>query len=351
MMRLFRTGTVAAVATAAAALLFQPAVGTSAAAASAPAPVASATAATPAATPDISARGDIAFLGGDPWRPSGPVEVTVSNEGAAAAKGFFVLRLPSGVGLTSGGDCDPVAGSARTFVCGGAELAAGGRRTHRLTLTSTAREPVFGVVAWGSVAGRDGSGATGRPHDFRINWPDRTSLRLRATAGAVDGGAATVTVRVTNTGSFAVGGYALNVSTPDGVRVAAPACSDSGRMAGAGCELLRLGTLGAGGTDTFRVRLAVGGDERTVRLYLAPVDRYTNKDTSVTLRLTGGAGAGATTAPPAGSTATPTPTTPAEEPGQLPRTGPAGGAYALAGAVLLALGAGLLLLRRRLGRG
>lgn len=106
-----------------------------------------------------------------------------------------------------------------------------------------------------------------------------------------------------------------------------------------------------GATDTFRVRLALGSGERRVRLHLAPVNRYTNKDTSVTLRLTGGSGGGATTSPSARPTGTPTPTAPVEEPGQLPRTGPAGGAYALAGAALLAVGAGLLLLRRRLGRG
>ncbi|MGS2614617.1 LPXTG cell wall anchor domain-containing protein [Micromonospora sp. LZ34] len=347
MTRLHRTGTVA---TAATALLALSTLCPPAATAHAPAPNPGAGTAPPLdEAPVISARGDLVFLGGDPWRPAGPLAVTVTNRGTAPAKGYFVLHLPSGVELTSGGDC-AAAPEPRAYRCAGAELAAGGSRTYRLTVTSTAAEPVFGVAAWGTVAGQEASGATDRSAEFRVNWPDRTSLRLRATAGQVDGGAATVTVRVTNTGSFAIGGYSLNVTTPDGVRVTAPACSESGRMAGVGCELLRPGTLRAGATDTFRVRLTVRGGERTVRLYLAPVDRYTNKDTSVTLRLAGGVGGGATTPPSADPTGTPTPTAPAEEPGQLPRTGPAGGTYALVGAALLALGAGLLLLRRRLRR-
>ena len=48
------------------------------------------------AAPTILARADIVFLSGDPWHPSGSLEVKVVNEGGTAAKGFFVLRLPPG---------------------------------------------------------------------------------------------------------------------------------------------------------------------------------------------------------------------------------------------------------------
>ncbi|MGW4499606.1 LPXTG cell wall anchor domain-containing protein [Micromonospora sp. NPDC004336] len=310
--------------------------------ASAHAPAPSPTTTPPAGAPTVIARADHVFLQGDPWHPSAPLEVSVSNMGTSAARGSFVLRLPAGVGLTRAGDCRADAAAARTWVCGGAELAAGGRRTYRLRLTSTAAEPVFGQQVWGSVAGRDAAGVTDRPTDFRINWPDRTTLRLRATATPVIDGKVTLTARVTNTGAFAIGGYALNVVTPDGVRVVGPACSDSGRMSGAGCEIPRPDALGEDATDTVRVRLAVSGDAPTVRLYLAPTNRYTNRDTSVTLRLAAGGGA----TPPAGPSRTATPTTPAAAGTELPRTGSAGTAYALVGAALLALGAGLLLLRR-----
>ncbi|MFG3705003.1 LPXTG cell wall anchor domain-containing protein [Micromonospora sp. NPDC047670] len=314
--------------------------------ASAHAPAPSPTATPAAGTPTVIARADHVFLKGDPWHPSGSMEVAVTNMGTAAARGSFVLRLPAGVGVTSGGDCRADAAAARTWVCGGTELPAGGRRTYRLRLTATAAEPVFGVQVWGSVAGRDAAGVTDRPTDFRINWPDRTTLRLRATATPIVDGKVTLTARVTNTGAFSIGGYALNVVTPDGVRVTAPACSDSGRMAGVGCEIPRPDVLGEDATDTVRVRLSVSGDAPTVRLYLAPTNRYTNEDTSITLRLA--ADGGATASPSADPSRTATPTTSATGGTELPRTGPAGAAYALAGAALLALGAGLLLLRRRL---
>ncbi|SCL51108.1 LPXTG-motif cell wall anchor domain-containing protein [Micromonospora citrea] len=318
-------------------------------AASAHAPTPNPTTAPPAGTPTVIARADHVFLKGDPWHPSAPLEAAVINQGTSAARGSFVLRLPAGVGLASGEDCRADAAAARTWVCGGAEVPAGGRRTYRLRLTATAAEPVFGVQAWGSVAGRDAAGVTDRPTDFRIDWPDRTSLRLRATATPIVDGKVTLTARVTNTGAFSIGGYALNVVTPDGVRVTGPACSDSGRMDGAGCEIPRPDVLGEDATDTVRVRLAVSGDAPTVRLFLAPTNRYTNEDTSVTLRLT--ADGGSTASPSADPNRTATPTPSAAGGTELPRTGPAGAAYALVGAALLALGAGLLLLRRRLVRG
>nr|WP_236647154.1 hypothetical protein [Micromonospora acroterricola] len=267
-----------------------------------------------AAEPTIIARGGLVFLNGDPWRPSGQLEVDVINEGGTTAKGFFVLRLPQGVDLTSAGTCRGVDGAERTWLCGGAELPAGGRRTYQQSVRSSAAEPVFGVQAWGSVAGRDAAGRTDRPTDFRINWPDRTSLRLRATAGPVADGVATIRVRVTNSGSFDLGGYSLNVATPDGVRVTAPACSDSGRMNGVGCEILRTRTVADGATDSFDVRVTVTGGTKTVRLWLAPVNRYTNKDTSLTLRLAGGGSGGGdatTPPPPADPTAAPATPTPA----------------------------------------
>ncbi|RAO62943.1 LPXTG cell wall anchor domain-containing protein [Micromonospora saelicesensis] len=310
------------------------------------------------AAPTILARADIVFLGGDPWHPSGPLEVKVVNEGGAAAKGFFVLRLPQDADLTAGGDCRAGDGAPRTWVCGGAELPAGGDRTYRLTVTSSAAQPVFGVTGWGSVAGQDATGRADRPTEFRINWPDRTTLRLRATAGPVVDGAATMRLRVTNTGTFDIGGYSLNVATPDGVRVTAPGCSDSGRMNGVGCEILRE-RLAGGATDSFDVRVAATGGTKSVRLWLAPTNRYTNADTSVTLRLTGGGAGGgaATTAPPADPTtpattaATTAPATPAPKATELPRTGTTTIVYGLIGVSLLTLGGGLLLLRRRLQRG
>ncbi|WP_327032392.1 LPXTG cell wall anchor domain-containing protein [Micromonospora ureilytica] len=312
------------------------------------------------AAPTILARADIVFLGGDPWNPSGPLEVKVVNEGGTAAKGFFVLRLPPNAGLTARGDCRAVDGATRTWVCGGAELPAGGDRTYRLTVTSSAAQPVFGVTEWGSVAGQDATGRADRPTDFRLNWPDRTTLRLRATAGPVVDGAATVRVRVTNTGTFDIGGYSLNVATtPDGVRVTAPGCSDSGRMTGVGCEILRGRPLADGTADSFDVRVAATGGTTSVRLWLGPTNRYTNRDTSVTVRLTGGGsgGGGVTTTPPTDPTTAPAdpttpPATPAPEAAEPPRTGTTTVAYGLIGVSLLTLGGGLvLLLRRRLQRG
>ncbi|MFF0173617.1 hypothetical protein [Micromonospora profundi] len=306
---------------------------------------------TAAAEPTITARGDLVFLSGDPWHPSSALEVDVRNVGQTAAKGFFVLRLPPNVGLTRVGDCRPVDGADKTWLCGGAELAPGGARTYRLTVTSSASKPAFGVKAWGSVAGRDAAGVTDRFTDFRINWPDRTAVRLRATASPVVDGTTTVRVRVTNTGTFDIGGYSLNITTPAGVRVTAPACSDSGRMNGVGCEILRLRTIADGATDTFDVRLAVTEGTKIVKLSLAPGYRYTNKDTAVTLRLSaaGGSGAGATTPPPASPTATPTTSAPSAP--ELARTGASGSTYGLVGVALLALGCGLVVLQRRLFRG
>ncbi|MBM7493091.1 LPXTG-motif cell wall-anchored protein [Micromonospora luteifusca] len=342
----------------AAALLFVPTLAGPAAAAPAPTASPSATAA-----PTVTARGDIVFLAQDPWFPSGPLEVTVKNPGATAAKGFFVLRLPNSVEPTSGGDCKAISGTPRSWLCGGAELPAGGERAYRLVVTSSAPKPVFGVSAWGSVAGRDAAGVTDQFTDFRINWPDRASLRLRATAAPVVDGMTTVRVQVTNTGTFDIGGYSLNITTPAGVRVTAPACSDSGRMNGVGCEIPRRRVIADSATDSFDVRLTVTAGTKTVQLSLAPTDRYTNKDSALTLRLggTGGSGAGdATTPPPADPTATPTPTptptpttvgTSTPEAAQLPRTGTSGSTYGLIGAVLLALGVGLLVLRRRMSRG
>ncbi|MEU7675822.1 LPXTG cell wall anchor domain-containing protein [Micromonospora taraxaci] len=316
------------------------------------------------AAPTITARGDIVFLGGDPWSPSGPLEVTVRNPGSTAANGFFVLRLPVDADLLLGEDCRMVRGTPRTWLCGGAELPAGAERVYRLTVGSSAPEPVFGVQAWGAVAGRDAAGVTDEFSDFRINWPDRTSLRLRATADPVVNGTTTVRVKVTNTGTFDIGGYSFTVTTPAGVRVASPTCADRGRMVGVGCEILRPNVLGDGVTDSFDVRLTVTGGTKTVQVSLAPTNRYTNKDTALTLRLNGSGGSGAgdaTTPPPAGPTVTPSPTATASptatvtsstpDAAQLPRTGVSGSTYGLVGVALLALGAGLLLLRGRLSRG
>ena len=165
-------------------------------------------------------------------------------------------------------------------------------------------------------------------------------------------------MRVTNTGTFDIGGYSLNITTPTGVRVTAPACSDSGRMNGVGCEILRQRVLADGATDSFDVRLTVTGGTKSVRLSLAPTNRYINRDAATTLRLGGRAVPVPATPPPhprhpadPTTPASTAPATPGPEAAELPRTGTSGSTYGLIGAVLLALGVGLLVLRRRLQRG
>ncbi|MBQ1036618.1 hypothetical protein [Micromonospora sp. C81] len=120
-----------------------------------------------------------------------------------------MLRLPANTDLTLGGDCRTVQGTPRTWLCGGAELPAGGERVYRLTVASTAAEPVFGA-----------------------------------------------------------------------------------------CEILRPNVLADGATDSFDVRLAVTGGTKTVKVSLSPANRYTNKDTALTLRLNGSGGQVPATPPP-----------------------------------------------------
>ena len=187
------------------------------------------------------------------------------------------------------------------------------------------------------------------------------SLRLAAKAS---GAGTKVAVTVTNAGTFRIGAYSLMINLPDGVRVTGPACHDAGRMDGQGCELFRDEPLAAGASDKFTVNFALSGGPENVKFFLAPSNRYTNKDTEVTLKLgqaapastspttapaTGGGGGGA--AAGGGDTATGGTATEGTDvdtaADALPLTGTATGTVAVAGGALLMVGAVLFGLSRR----
>lgn len=300
-----------------------------------------------AAPGPVNALADRVFLGGNPWSPSDDLTVTVSNGGTAADSGRFMLHLPHTVKLEPTPQCSPTDGMQSTWSCGGAVIPAGGTRTYSLKITSALAQPAFGIAAEGWVQGWSGAGVASGRHHFTIGWPDRLPMKLTATAGTVSDGAVDVAVRVTNAGTFTLGAYSLNLRTPAGVSVVSPRCSDSGRMNGMGCELYRSRQLKAGATDAFTVRLTVTKAPATVTLFLAPTNRYTNKDTTVSLTLKGAA------ATPAATTAPATPP-PAAANGAgggtaatLPLTGPGTPLMVGSGAALVAVGAGLLLVQRR----
>ncbi|HEX8627926.1 MAG TPA: LPXTG cell wall anchor domain-containing protein [Catenuloplanes sp.] len=292
------------------------------------------------------------FLSGSPWSPSEDLTVSVHNGGTAADSGRFMLHLPHTIKLEPTPQCSPTDGMESTWSCGGAVIPAGGSRKYSLKITSAIAQPAFAIVAEGWVQGWSGAGAAGGRHNFTIAWPDRLPVKLTATAGPVTDGAVDVAVRVTNAGTFTLGAYSLNVRTPAGVSVVSPGCSDSSRMNGMGCELYRARQVKAGATDAFTVRLKVTKAPATVTLFLAPTNRYTNKDTTVSLTLKGAA-AKPTATPKATPTATPTAAPAAANgagggtAGTLPVTGAGTPLIVGSGVALVAVGAGLLLVQRR----
>ena len=225
----------------------------------------------------------------NPWSPTGDLKVTVKNHGPGTANGHFLLHLPSGVELAPGTDCRRADGPHQpAYICGGKSLAVGGTAAYRVKLRSTNAEPVFDVrFRGGWVEGKNLRGAHGTRKAFVVSGPVKLPVRLAATAGVRTDGHVDVAVRVTNAGRATLGGYSLNVVTPAGVTVVSPACSDSGRMNGVGCEVYRAKRVPAGATDAFTLRLAVGDTARSVRLFLAPGNRYPNSDTQVTLKVGG----------------------------------------------------------------
>lgn len=284
-----------------------------------------------AAAGPVTALAQRVALGSDPWIPTGELRVEVANGGDTEQKAFFRLNLPQSVKLDTTKGCTAVDG--QTWTCGGDVLASKGTRTYTLKVTSTILEPVFGIESEGWVEGRTADGESGGRNAFSVRWPDRLPVKLAATAAPVTGGATEVDVKVTNAGTFTMGGYSLMIKTPKGVTVVSPGCSDSGRMDGVGCEVYRAGPVRNGATDRFTVKLKVTATPVTVQFFLAPTNRYTNRDTSVDLTLKAAAGAGAGT----GTDTDPT----------LPVTGARTQILLAAGGGLVVLGAGLLLLVRR----
>lgn len=277
-------------------------------------------------------------LGQDPWVPTGDLAVAVKNHGPGTADGHFLLHLPNGVQLAPGTDCQRADGPLQpAYVCGGKSLVVGATATYRVTLRSTTLEPVFDVrVDGGWVEGKNLRGPHGKRVAFAVSWPATLPVRLDAKAGPRTDGYVDVAVRVTNAGRSTLGGYSLNVMMPAGVTVVSPACSDSGRMNGAGCEVYRSSQVRAGATDAFTVRLAVGDTVRSIRLLLAPGNRYPTSDTETTVKVGGKA-----TAVPAASAAGEGGSAP-----ELPLTGPSTGHLLIVGACLILAG-GALALRRR----
>jgi hypothetical protein len=249
--------------------------------------------------PPISAAAERVALGGDPWHPSSTLTVNVVNQGSSRERGFFTLTLPSTAKIDAAGDCESLVEADGTWLCGGEELAPGANHTYELPISSATIEPAFGTSSLGYVAGRTQDGRNGRRNDFLISWPDKMPLRL---AAKTSGARTQVAVTVTNAGTFRIGGYSLMINLPAGVRVTGPACHDAGRMDGQGCELFRDEPLAAGASDKFTVSFALGGDPEKVKFFLAPSNRYTNKDTEVTLTLGKAASASASsrTAPISG---------------------------------------------------
>jgi LPXTG-motif cell wall-anchored protein len=267
-------------------------------------------------------------LGGSPWLPSGELVVDVGN-GGAEQKGAFVVHLPHTVKLEPTKRCRAADGDGSTWICDTDTIPAGGSRTYTLAVTSTIPEPAFGISDEGWVEGRTTTGEASNRVEFTIAWPDKLPLRLAATSGPVKDGFADVEMRVTNAGTFTMGGYSLMVKFPKGLTVVSPRCDDSGRMDGVGCEIYRPGPLKAGATDRFTVRMKVTTAPVTVPLFLAPTNRYTNKDTKLDLTLKA---APATTDDDAG------PTLPVTGSRTTPILFATGGALVVAGAgILLAL--------------
>ncbi|SCF40188.1 LPXTG cell wall anchor domain-containing protein [Micromonospora mirobrigensis] len=364
MFRTLITGSVAAAAAAAAATLALPLAATAAPATPTAAPTASpsatstptapaSTKATPTTAADtgrIEAMVDLVNLHGDPWRPVADLTVNLRNESAKPEKAYFMLEVPANLGIDYRyDDCkQQPGGGTRKAICGWAQLGAHDSGIFRLGLVSLAKKPIFGQTDWGSVTGRTASGVSGQKRDFKIVWPDRTSLRLRASAKYDPDASTTVTATVTNTGSFAISGYSLMLRT-DAKRLT-PACREPSRGHNT-CEIERKVRLAPGATDTVKLRLVGLPNRDTLHLTLAPEQRYTNRDTVVVLRL-GVAGDESRPAEPTPSRSTAPGQAAGDNSGsgsgaELPRTGATVGTYAMAGGGLVTVGGALLLLRRR----
>ncbi|MFI7545601.1 hypothetical protein [Actinoplanes sp. NPDC049599] len=306
-------------------------------------PTAALAAPTPAAG-EISALADNTPLGGNPWSPGATTHVNVHNGGETAAKGYFLVTLPKGTELGATDICEPATpGDALNWVCGGDEVPAGGNKDYLIRVNSILDEPAFGTSALGYVTGRTADGQLGNRKDFLISWPEKMPLRLAVKAGKTVDGKTQVKVKATNAGTFAIGGYTLDIHTPDNVTVD-DSCGPVPALDGIGCRVTRQKTLAAGATDTFTVTVTVQGGKTPVGFVLTPAQRYTNKDTKATLKL---AGDEATESP------APAPADPEENNGgsggggSLPVTGIDGGTLLIGGTGLVAVGALLLGVTRR----
>ncbi|MFC0006214.1 LPXTG cell wall anchor domain-containing protein [Micromonospora siamensis] len=328
-----------------------------------PTPTASAsptTAPTVAATPTphdapFKAKPDyLVFLNGDPWSPMGDLNVTVRNTGSTPGRGFFLVDVPTKL-IIGKGDADCMAEGGRDkeqVLCRTAVLPAGGSRTYHLRVRSMVTPPIFDHTEFGSVTGRTEDGVSGRTESIKVNWPSRAALRLRGSVAPHADGTSTVTIKVTNASSFTVGAYSLMLRT--NAELLSPTYREPSRE-GDSCEIYRDVKLAAGATDTFQLRFGPSPGLGTLRLILAPQQRYTNQDINLTLHLPVITDpAPSATASPATPSAGPSPTGTAA-PGQgaggtgaeLPKTGADATTFALVGGGLVALGGALVLLRRR----
>ncbi|GAA1502062.1 hypothetical protein GCM10009827_013070 [Dactylosporangium maewongense] len=325
-------------------------IGTAAVALAATALFVSPAAAAPAEGPIDAISGKVG-LSGDPYTPSAVAEIGVINSGATALEGRFILELPTGSVTVEPGQCD-TGTKAGTWICSAGTVApnVGNPKTVGIKIRSTTGEPVFQVSTLGYLQGMAPDGTLGRRNDFVVAWPDKGPLRLSAQAGPVSDGHVDVAVRVTNAGSFTFGQYYLVAYTPGGVRAVSPACTASGRIpAEQGCEIHRTGPFAAGAQDTFTIRLSVPAKRSEVELVLTPTNRYTNKDTKVKLTV----GTTSATTPAPTSPAVTSPAASVSPVPALPKTGTNVGLLAVSGGLLLAAGAGLVLVgaRRRFRTG
>jgi len=309
--------------------------------------------AAPAPAPgDISAVADDAPFSGNPFGPGANSTVRVHNGGTEAAKGFFLVSLPKGTELGATDICEQVTkGDTLNWICGGEEVPAGGDTEYLIRVNSALKTPGFGKTALGYVTGRTEDGRLGRRNDFLISWPDQMALRLAVTKGKPAKGVTKVKIKATNTGSFAIGGYALDIYAPSTVRVD-DSCSYIPELEDIGCRVTQPRTLPAGATDTFTVTVTVKGGKTPVDFVLMPTQRFTNKDTNATLTL-----AGDSPAPAPDDTDDAGDTDNTDDPGEgndggqgggtLPITGIDGGTLLIGGTGLVGVGALLLGVTRR----
>jgi hypothetical protein len=193
--------------------------------------------------------------------------------------------LPEGTALGATDICDQVTPGVFTkWVCGGDELPAGGEQRYLIRLNSDLITPDFGTTMPGNVAGRTADGRLGARNDFPVTWPARTTMKLVTTKGQPVSGRTKVTVTATNTGTFAIEGYSLDVDTPANATVQS-SCFGEPHVPSVDCEVWRSKTIQPGATDTFTVTVKVTGTTAKVGFTLSPVQRYTNKDAKTALTL------------------------------------------------------------------